>query len=133
MSPLRLRPFERLLEVGDDVVCILTPYGDAKQARRDAGGRELLVIELTMARRCRVEEDRVDTAQARGTETELEAVEEPLRGLPPAGNFDSEQRSGAGQLSERELVLRVTVEPGVHHFAHLRVSLEEACKRERVR
>src|SRR5687767_6287228 len=129
MSPLRLRPFERLLEVGDDVVCILTPYGDAEQARRDARGRELLVIELAMARRCRVEKDRVDAAQARCAETELEAVEEPLRGLAPAGNFDSEQCSRVGQLPERKLVLWVTVEPGIHHSAHLRVSLEEACKR----
>ena len=52
-APFDLDQGEGVLEVGDDVVCILTPYGDAEHALGDAGGRQLLGAELPVARRRR--------------------------------------------------------------------------------
>src|ERR687891_1240889 len=68
------RPSERLLEVVDDVVGILTAYGEAEEARRDAGFRQLLGRVLAVARRGGVVDDRVDASQACGAPAELEGV-----------------------------------------------------------
>src|SRR6188508_3517981 len=51
---------EGVLEVGDDVASILTPYGDAEHPLADAELRELPGRELPVARRGRVVHDRVN-------------------------------------------------------------------------
>src|SRR5512145_1967199 len=60
-----LRVRKRLVEVGEEVVCILTPYGEPEQARRDAGRGQLLGRVLAVAGRGGVVEDGVDPAEAR--------------------------------------------------------------------
>src|SRR5580765_5774262 len=69
---------EGVLEVGDDVASILTPYGDAEHPLADPELRELLGGELPVARRGRVVDDRVHAAEARRAQRQLEPVHDHL-------------------------------------------------------
>src|SRR6188472_2913346 len=127
-----LKPVEGVAKVGDDVVCILTPYGDPEEPRRDAGGRELFLRELAVARRCGMRDDRVDAAEARRTCAELEVVHERLSyGAAPA-ELDGEHPTRAGQLAPGELVLWIALESGVVDALDALVGFEEARDREAV-
>src|SRR5512145_2511944 len=127
-----LRVRKRLVEVGEDVVCIFTPYGEPEQARRHSGRGQLLGRVLAMAGRRGVVEDRVDPAEARCPPAKLERVHEALPRLPASCQLEGEHSAVAGELAPRELVLRVAVEAGVQDRGDLRMALEEARDGERV-
>src|SRR5262245_31024014 len=57
------RRTERAGEVGDEIVEVLEPHGAAQEARRDPGGVERGVVELTMGRRRWVGHDREDAPE----------------------------------------------------------------------
>src|ERR671914_1695439 len=61
---------EGSLEVGDDVVGILTAYGDADRPFRDARRRQLLRRELAVARRAGVRDGRLEAAETRRAHAE---------------------------------------------------------------
>src|SRR6185295_2035233 len=123
---------EGVAEVGDDVVCILTAYGDTEQPRGDARRFQLLLRELAMARRGRVGHNRVDSAEACRPQAELEAVHEGCAGLASAHELDRKHPAGRRELALRQLVLGIALEPGVVDARDLRVRFEEAGDYERV-
>src|SRR6188472_4063615 len=121
-----LKAVEGVAEVGDDVVCILTPYRDPKEPRRDACGAELLLRELPVTGRGRMRDDGVDAAQAGGARAELEVVHERLSHGTPAAELDCKHPAGAGQLAPGEFVLGIALEPGVVDALDALVGFEEA-------
>src|SRR3954451_16474247 len=91
-----LKALEGTSEVGEEVVCILTPYGEPQQSWGDPGGRELLVGELAVARRRRMGDDCVDAAETRRPPAELEVVHERLARLTPPRDLEGQHPSGGG-------------------------------------
>src|SRR5947207_10247029 len=122
----RLEPIEGLAEVSDEVVGILTPYGDAQKAWRDPRLRQMLLRVLPMARRRGVGDDRVDAPEARGATCEFEVVHERFPGRTSAFDLEGEHPAGRRELPPREVVLRVARETGVEDPRHARVLLQEA-------
>src|SRR5205814_3697023 len=98
-GPSGLDSVEGLLEVGDEVVGILTAYGEPEQALRDPRRRETAGVVLAMARRRGMRDDRVDAAEARGPETELHGVHQTLAGLAPSANFERERAAKPVELA----------------------------------
>src|SRR5215207_5499061 len=131
MAP-RLGAVESLSEICDQVVGILTAYGDPDQARRDARHCELLLCELPMARRGRVGDDGIDPAETGGARAELEVVHEGLAGcLPPCG-LEGKHAAEAVELPCRELVLGITLQSRIEDGLDRGLLLEEVRQREGV-
>src|SRR5215213_4012744 len=73
-----LEAAEGLLEVGDDIVSILTAYGHAQKALGHSSRRELGRAELPVARGGGVRDQGVDAAETRGAGAQLECVHDLL-------------------------------------------------------
>src|ERR687892_2396029 len=117
---------EGLVEVSDDVVDILTAYGDTEEPRRDAGSRELGRGVLPVARRGRVRDDRVDAAETGGARAKLERVHEGGSRRESASELEGEHAAAGVEEARGELVLRVAREARVEDALDLRMCLEEA-------
>src|SRR5918992_3655044 len=127
-----LRVSERAVEVGDDVVSILTAYGEPEEPLGDPGGGQLVRGELPMARGSGMRDDGLDAAEARRARAELHRVHDALAGAAPTDDLEREDAAEAVELARRELVLSVILESEVVNPRHLSMPGEETRDGERV-
>src|SRR5687768_14562347 len=89
-TPATLGSDDGMLEIGDEVVRILTAYGEAQEPRRDSRHLELLGCVLAVAGRGRVVEDRVHPSEAGRPGAQLERVHEALSRLAAPDDLECE-------------------------------------------
>src|SRR5262249_40415817 len=79
-------------EVGHEVVEVLEPDGEPDRAGADAGPGELLVRELAVRRRRRVDDEAPRVADVREVAPQMERLDEPLACLAAALDVEREDR-----------------------------------------
>src|SRR5205085_2496944 len=99
------------------------------RAGADPGGGELLVGELAVRRRRRVDDEAARVADVREVAPERQRLDEALARLAAAGEVEREDRAGAA----RQVLARQRTRRRVTHGGHLRPALEELRHPERVR
>ena len=104
---------ERLVEVRDDVVDVLEPDREPDEVVRHARGRLLLVGQLLVGGRGRMDDQRLRVAHVGQQAEELHVVDEPPAGLAAAPDAEGEHAAEAAlQVARRERVGRVDSRPG---------------------
>src|SRR3954447_6722275 len=117
---------ERRGEVGLEVFEVLQPDRHAEQAGRDARGDELLIRELALRRRWRVDDERVDAAERRGQLREPHRVDDRLTALTPTLDLEGEHpaRRAVAELAHGNVMLGMRREARVHHANHAVLTLQ---------
>src|SRR5712664_1805935 len=85
--------FERLVEIGEDVVDVLDSHTQANAARCHPRGQLLLRRHLPMRRRCRMAGERFSIAQIHQALEKLERVVEAHAGFEPAADLEGNERT----------------------------------------
>src|SRR6478735_12419281 len=88
-----LRGGEALLEVGDDVVDVLQPDGQAHQPGRDPGGHPGVVTTLRVRRRGGVDDERAHVTDVGYVAVQRQRLDELLARLEATLDLEGEHRA----------------------------------------
>src|SRR5688572_11856194 len=100
-----LHPFERVLEIGDQVFDVFDPDADAHQAGGDAEALAHLWRNRTVGHALGVGDQGLHAAEGLGQGAESDAIEE-LLGVVERAEVEGDHRTEAVHLPLRQLVLR---------------------------
>ena len=93
-SPSPRRLLQRLVEVADQVVGVLDPDREAHRVVGRPGQRALLVGELAVGGRGRVEDQRAGVAEVGHMAEQIDRIDQPDAGVVAALELEGEQRPG---------------------------------------
>ncbi len=128
-----LRRRQRLLQVGDDVRHILQPDREPHHVRPGAGERLLLVGELAVRGRCRVDDQRAGVADIGEVGEQLDVRHHRDAGLVAAGETEGEDAAGAlRRIALGEVVVAVAGKARIAHPVHLRMRRQILGNRQRI-
>src|SRR6476659_6680358 len=118
----RLRRREALLEIGDNVLLVLEPDGEAYHVGPGAGLHLLRVGELAVRGRGGMNDERAGIADIGEMREQLHVGDELYAGVVAALEPEGEDRAGAlGHVFLREIVVAVAGEARIDHPRHLRL------------
>ena len=124
---------ERSGEVGLEILDVLESHGHAQQTRVDARRDQLVLGELALGGRWRVDDERVDAAERGGQLGEGHRIDDRLTGLATTLDLEGEHPAGdaVAELADGDVVLGMAGETWVHDADHAFLTLEprRECRR----
>lgn len=127
-----LNAFKRLVKIGEDIVDMLAADGKPDRARGDVLLGEFLVIELTVRRRGRMDDEALHIRDVGKEGEDLQIVAELLRSLAPSLNLDGEDRRAAiGEIALIQRVVRMIRQGGMVNLADLFMNARRCPRRAR--
>ena len=106
--------FKRLRQIGDDILNILQPDRQADHARVDARGDQLLIGELPVRLRCRMQHTGADIRNMHHVLGELQRIHPVHRGLAPALDDERDHAAAAvRQIGLCALMIGVALQPRI--------------------